>query len=120
MAIILAGKPEMAAALHTVFCLLHAAECQAAYHGLLRRSRNFIKQLLDFLSDENTNIVFYTPVGLEIGFNYTTSDSTGWVTATIKDYAGYVPKFRRIRRAEGAAWDGLSRLLRAALLSRCG
>ena len=51
------------------------------------------EQLLDFLSDENTNIVFYTPVGLEIGFNYTTSDSTGWVTATIKDYAGYVPKF---------------------------
>ena len=51
------------------------------------------EQLLDFLSDENTNIVFYTPVGLEIGFNYTTSDSTGWVTATIKDYTGYVPKF---------------------------
>ena len=50
-------------------------------------------QLLDFLSDENTNIVFYTPVGLEIGFNYTTSDSTGWVTATIKNYERYVTKF---------------------------
>ena len=51
------------------------------------------EQLLDFLSDENTNIVFYTPVGLEIGFNYTTSDSTGWVTATIRDYELYVTKF---------------------------
>lgn len=51
------------------------------------------EQLLDFLSDENTNIVFYTPVGLEIGFNYTTSDSSGWVTATIKDYERYVTKF---------------------------
>ena len=51
------------------------------------------EQLLDFLSDENTNIVFYTPVGLEIGFNYTTSDSTGWVTATIKNYERYVTKF---------------------------
>lgn len=51
------------------------------------------EQLLDFLSDENTNIVFYTPVGLEIGFNYTTSDSTGWVTATIRDYERYVTKF---------------------------
>ena len=50
------------------------------------------EQLLDFLSDENTNIVFYTPVGLEIGFNYTTSDSSGWVTATIKDYERYVEK----------------------------
>lgn len=51
------------------------------------------EQLQDFLSDENTNIVFYTPVGLEIGFNYTTSDSTGWVTATIKNYERYVTKF---------------------------
>lgn len=51
------------------------------------------EQLLDFLSDENTNIVFYTPVGLEIGFNYSTSDSTGWVTATIKNYERYVTKF---------------------------
>ncbi|HJA92721.1 MAG TPA: hypothetical protein H9717_06340 [Candidatus Eisenbergiella merdipullorum] len=50
-------------------------------------------QLIDFLSDQDTNIVFYTPVGLEIGFNYTTSDSTGWVTATIKDYDRYVTKF---------------------------
>ena len=51
------------------------------------------EQLQDFLSDENTNIVFYTPVGLEIGFNYTTSYSTGWVTATIKNYERYVTKF---------------------------
>ena len=51
------------------------------------------EQLLDFLSDENTNIVFYTPVGLEIGFNYSTSDSTGWVTATIKNYERYMTKF---------------------------
>ena len=51
------------------------------------------EKLQDFLSDEDTNIVFYTPVGLEIGFNYTTSDSTGWVTATIKDYERYRQKF---------------------------
>lgn len=51
------------------------------------------EELIDFLSDENTNIVFYTPVGLEIGFNYTTTDSSGWVTATIKDYERYIHKF---------------------------
>lgn len=51
------------------------------------------EKLQDFLSDEDTNIVFFTPVGLEIGFNYTTSDSSGWVTATIRDYDRYRKKF---------------------------
>lgn len=50
------------------------------------------EQLQDFLSDSDTNIIFYTPVGLEIGFNYTTSTSSGWVTATIKDYERYMKK----------------------------
>lgn len=50
------------------------------------------EQLQDFLSDSDTNIIFYTPVGLEIGFNYTTSTSSGWVTATIKDYGRYMKK----------------------------
>ena len=50
------------------------------------------EQLQDFLSDSDTNIIFYTPVGLEIGFNYTTSSSSGWVTATIKDYGRYMKK----------------------------
>ncbi len=51
------------------------------------------EELLDFLSDPDTNIVFFTPVGLEIGFNYSTSDSTGWVSATLKDYSRYTKKF---------------------------
>lgn len=50
------------------------------------------EQLQDFLSDSDTNIIFYTPVGLEIGFNYTTSSSSGWVTVTIKDYERYMKK----------------------------
>lgn len=50
------------------------------------------EQLQDFLSDSDTNIIFYTPVGLEIGFNYTTSTSSGWVTATIKEYERYMKK----------------------------
>lgn len=51
------------------------------------------EELTDFLSDTDTNIIFFTPVGLEIGYNYTTDTSSGWVTATLKDYERYTPKF---------------------------
>lgn len=33
-------------------------------------------------------VAFYTPVGLEIGFSYTSDYGDGWVTATIKETAG--------------------------------
>lgn len=46
------------------------------------------EDIVDYLSDENNLILFYTPVGLEVGFNY----EDGWVTATIKDYEQYLSK----------------------------
>lgn len=39
------------------------------------------EELKDYLSDDEKRVVFYTPVGLEIGFNY----DGGWVTVTLKD-----------------------------------
>ena len=44
------------------------------------------EELLDILQDEEQIIAFYTPVGLELGFNYQTkNDEAGWVTVTIKE-----------------------------------
>lgn len=40
------------------------------------------EELLKYLLDEESSIMFYTPVGLEIGFNY----EDGWVTVTLKNY----------------------------------
>lgn len=40
------------------------------------------EELLKYLLDEEDSIMFYTPVGLEIGFNY----EDGWVTVTLKSY----------------------------------
>lgn len=40
------------------------------------------EELLEYLMDENSSIMFYTPVGLEIGFNF----DGGWVTVTLKSY----------------------------------
>ncbi|MBD5463193.1 MAG: hypothetical protein HDR24_09080 [Lachnospiraceae bacterium] len=37
------------------------------------------------LTDEDSLIIFYTPMGMEVGFNY----YYGWVTVTYKDYQEY-------------------------------
>lgn len=37
------------------------------------------------LTDEDSLIIFYTPMGMEVGFNY----YYGWVTVTYKDYQKY-------------------------------
>lgn len=41
------------------------------------------EELKACLADEKDSVMFYTPVGLEVGFNY----DGGWVTVTIKDRA---------------------------------
>lgn len=41
------------------------------------------EELLEILGDPEAVVMFYTPVGLEIGFNY----ERGWVTVTFKDRA---------------------------------
>ena len=46
------------------------------------------EEITDFLSDEDSLILFYTPVGLEIGYNH----PNGWVTATLKDYQRFLKK----------------------------
>ena len=46
------------------------------------------EQIAAFMKDELSLIVFYTPVGLEIGYNH----PDGWVTATLKDYSRFLKK----------------------------
>lgn len=50
------------------------------------------EEIVDYLSDSGSGIIFYTPVGLEIGYNYSVDSSSGWITATIKDYQKYISK----------------------------
>ena len=42
----------------------------------------------EIIRDEESLILFYTPVGLEIGYNH----PNGWVTATLKDYQRFLKK----------------------------
>ncbi|MCQ2518396.1 MAG: hypothetical protein MJ119_06480, partial [Lachnospiraceae bacterium] len=53
-----------------------------------------VSEIADMLNDSSCNIVFFTPVGLEIGFNYYmvsgTDKSWGWVTISIEDYDQYL------------------------------
>ncbi len=48
-------------------------------------------ELATFLGDSSTNIVFYTPYGMEYGYAYELSDgSKGWMTITLADYEEYL------------------------------
>ena len=46
-------------------------------------------EIAQFMRREDNLILFYTPLGMEVGYNYYTGGITGWVTVTFKDYAGY-------------------------------
>lgn len=46
------------------------------------------EEIAAFMRDEDSLILFYTPVGLEIGYNH----PNGWVTATLKDYQCFLKK----------------------------
>lgn len=49
------------------------------------------QELYEYLSNEDTLILFYTPVGLEVGINFVNDyGEVAWVSATIKDYYKYV------------------------------
>lgn len=44
------------------------------------------EELMDLLGDEEALILYYSPVGLEVGYNY----PEGWITATFKDYERFL------------------------------
>lgn len=50
------------------------------------------EEIADYLKDAETGVIFYTPVGLELGFNYYYDVYPGWVTATFKEYSDYIKK----------------------------
>lgn len=44
------------------------------------------QEITQLLNDEDSLIIFYTPLGMEVGFNF----YYGWVTVTYPDYARYI------------------------------
>lgn len=48
-------------------------------------------QIEELLADETSLILFYTPYGIELGFNYRSGGYKGWITITMQDYEKYVP-----------------------------
>ncbi len=47
------------------------------------------QDITEFLTQEESLIIFYTPLGIEVGFNY----EDGWVTVTYTDYEKYKKQF---------------------------
>lgn len=48
-------------------------------------------EIESMLNDEEALIIFYTPMGMEIGYNYKGESILGWITVTMQDYEKYVP-----------------------------
>ncbi len=49
------------------------------------------EELADLLANPDTNIIFYTPYGMEVGMNYMADGySWGWVSITLSDYEDYL------------------------------
>ena len=51
------------------------------------------QEIADSMNDTTTSIIFYTPMGMEVGYNYTYNNYYGWVTVTFKDYEKYLKSF---------------------------
>ena len=67
-------------------------QCQKQ-NGLELSENEWPTEMLRKLLSSDGGIFFYTPVGLEIGFNYNgVNNQFGWMTATIKDYEDYLKK----------------------------
>lgn len=50
-------------------------------------------ELIGQLLSSEAGVAFYTPVGLEVGFNYNgINGMNGWVTVTVKDYEQFLKK----------------------------
>ncbi|WMC92913.1 hypothetical protein [Kineothrix sp. MB12-C1] len=55
--------------------------------GLLNKMSD--QEVIDYLSNINTSIIFYTPLGMEIGMNF----GEGYLTVTYKDYEMYMQRY---------------------------
>lgn len=48
------------------------------------------EMIMKLLRSDETLILFYTPVGLELGFDYEYDGYSGWVTISLKEYEQYL------------------------------
>ena len=50
------------------------------------------EEIADYLADEDSGFLFFTPVGLELGYNYVYEEEAYVITATFKEYSKYIKK----------------------------
>ncbi|MEG1848247.1 MAG: hypothetical protein RRX92_04585 [Lachnospiraceae bacterium] len=47
-------------------------------------------EILDYLTDPETCILFYTPIGMEVGYNYMLGNDIGWLMSSYSDYEDFL------------------------------
>ena len=81
-------KPEQMTAVDEELVMRFRAQNETQNGGVEFVENSSDEDLLALLRDPQTGIFFYSPVGLEAGFNYESGEySSGWVTVTLKDQA---------------------------------
>ncbi len=85
---------ESGVVMHNLMDLIHVDDA-FAIEFRERNARQNQTDSIDYMSDqevaaylrsENTGIAYFTPLGMEIGFNY----EQGWITVTYQDYRDYL------------------------------
>ena len=85
---------ESGVVMHNLMDLIHVDDA-FAIEFRERNARQNQTDSIDYMSDqevaaylcgENTGIAYFTPLGMEIGFNY----ELGWITVTYQDYRDYL------------------------------
>lgn len=46
--------------------------------------------IVNYLISDDSLIIFYTPLGLEVGYNFYLEEGIGWITVTYKDYEQFL------------------------------
>lgn len=46
-------------------------------------------EIVSMLNQEDSLIIFYTPIGMEVGYSYRKDGYLGWITISMKDYEKY-------------------------------
>ncbi len=71
------------------FSVVFRKKCEKQNGEISSLSYFMDQDITEYLTREETLIIFYTPLGMEVGFNY----EEGWVTVTYTDYERYKKQF---------------------------
>lgn len=63
-------------------------ECQMGYTDYVNGRTN--DEIKAFFNSKDSVVIYFTPLGIEVGYQYLNTSSKGWITCTINDFATFL------------------------------